>query len=369
MTNDRPSDPQIIVDAHEDIAYNTLNFGRDFAQSVHVTRRREANTDFPKINGTATTGLPEALLGRVALVFGTLFVAPAWSRTVMGSFGEIAYETPAEAYRHAMDQIDVYHRLADDNDRIGLVRTQSELAAVLAAWADGIPFEQHKVGIMISMEGADPIREPRAFEEWYERGVRAVGLAWSETRYSGGTRRPGPLTAMGRDLLEVMQSFNAILDLSHMAEEAYLESVDRYGGRIIASHSNPRRFCDTDRHLSDDMIRRLAERDGVMGLVPYNQFMQNGWSRTNPKSQTPISTYIAMIDHVCQVTGSAHHVGIGSDFDGGFGVEHIPAEMDTVADLHKIGPLLAERGYAPEDITAILGGNFLRVLRAALPAG
>ena len=165
-----------------------------------------------------------------------------------------------------------------------------------------------------------------------------------------------------------MESLNAILDVSHMAEEAYFEALDRYGGHIIASHSNPRRFRDSDRHLSDDMIRRLAERDGVMGVVPFNAFLSNDWARTDPKSSISISTVITVIDHVCQVTGSARHVGIGTDFDGGFGAEQIPAEIDTLADLHRIGPLLAARGYTPEDIMAILGGNFLRILRTALPA-
>src|SRR5690606_8922892 len=104
------------------------------------------------------------------------------------------------------------------------------------------------------MEGADTILEPKQVEEWYERGVRAVGLAWMATRYSAGTGAPGKLSSLGRALLEVMASFNMILDLSHMAEDAYLEAVDHYPGVLIASHSNPRKFVNTDRHLSDAMI-------------------------------------------------------------------------------------------------------------------
>ncbi len=362
------ADPQIIVDAHEDIAYNAINYGRDFTKGAYEKRRLEASTEIPKLNGSATTGLPDALLGRVGIIFGTLFVEPSWASAVMGISGGSSYETPKQAYQQGLGQLDSYQRLADENDRIMLVRTQSELGKVLATWADGTPFDAHTLGIVLLMEGADPILEPKQFEEWYERGVRIVGPAWSETRYAGGTRRPGPLTPLGRELLEVMESFNAILDLSHIAEEAFFEALDRYGGPVFASHSNPRKFCDTDRHLSDDMIRRLAEHGGVMGVVPFNAFLQNGYSKTDPKSKTPISTVIAVIDHICQVTGSSQHAGIGSDFDGGFGAEQIPAEMDTVADFHRIGPLLAARGYAPEDITAILGGNFLRVLRAALPA-
>jgi len=267
----------------------------------------------------------------------------------------------------ALNQIDVYYRLAESNERIVLVRTQSELDSVLATWAEGVDFEAHKVGIVISIEGADSIPEPQAFEEWYERGVRAVGLAWSETRYSGGTHRPGPLTGPGRELLEVMASFNAICDVSHMTDESFYEAVERYGGQVIASHSNPRQFCDTERHLSDDMIRRLAERGGVMGIVPYNAFLKNGYTPSEKKIKTPLSVVTAAIDHVCQVTGSAQHVGIGSDFDGGFGAENIPAELDTVADLRLIGPALANLGYNPADISGIMSGNFLRVLRASLP--
>jgi membrane dipeptidase len=355
--------PPIIVDAHQDIAWNTTAFGRDFALSARLKRQQEVGKPYLGNTGNATTGLPESLLGRVGIIFGTLFANPARPDVPL----EDGYETPAQAHAMGMAQVDVYQRLADSNAHVSLVRTQRELNAVQETWAEGVDFEAHRVGIVMLMEGADPIREPKAFEEWYARGVRIVGPAWGETRYSGGTGSPGPLTAQGRALLEVMASFRAILDLSHLAEEAYLEAVDRYNGPIIASHSNPRRFCESDRHLSDDMIRRLIERDGVMGMVLYNRFMWSPGAEPATKQGTPLARVAAMIDHVCQIAGSARHVGIGSDFDGGFGVEHIPAELDTVADLPLIGAALAARGYAPDDVTAILGGNFLRVLQLALP--
>ncbi len=135
------------------------------------------------------------------------------------------------------------------------MRTQAELDAVIETWQPGKEIADHRQGIVLLMENADPISEPKQFEEWYERGLRIVGPAWQASRYCGGTGQPGPLTDLGRDLLEVMAGFNAILDLSHMAEESFLEAVDRYEGIVIASHSNPRRFRDSDRHLSDEMIR------------------------------------------------------------------------------------------------------------------
>src|SRR5262249_15533669 len=99
-----PGDPQIIVDAHEDIAANTVRFGREFTESAYAKRKGEASKAQPDGGGSGTTGLPEALLGRVGIIFGTLFVAPAHS--TMGS--ERGYEPPADAYKMALRQMDVY---------------------------------------------------------------------------------------------------------------------------------------------------------------------------------------------------------------------------------------------------------------------
>jgi membrane dipeptidase len=75
------------------------------------------------------------------------------------------------------------------------------------------------------------------------------------------------------------------------------------------------------------------------------------------------------MDYVCQMAGDAYHVGLGSDFDGGFGLQSVPAEIDTIADLRKIIPLLVQKGYTEVDISAILGGNWLTHLQNTLPGG
>jgi membrane dipeptidase len=164
-----------------------------------------------------------------------------------------------------------------------------------------------------------------------------------------------------------MQQLSMILDLSHLSEEAYLQAVDRYEGQMIASHANPRRFLPTSRGLSDQMIMLLAERGGVVGVVPFNVFLKPSWKRGDPQELVTLRLVADVLDHICQLTGSVDHVAIGSDFDGGFGLEHVPAEIDTIADLNKLSPLLAARGYEPEHIASILAGNWLRVLRAGLP--
>lgn len=351
----------ILLDAHQDIAYNALKYGRDYRKSALITRRTE-----PTDIDLATIGLPEALAGRVALVCSTLFVAPHDS-TWKPVGRERTYSTPLEAYSAAMEQMDYYQRICDESpDKLRLVKTAADLDAVLATWADGVDIRKRQQGLIVLMEGADPIIEPRQFEEWYGRGVRLVGTAWEATRYSGGTSEPGGLTKLGYELLDVMASFNAVLDLSHMAEEAALQSLDRYEGPMIASHSNPRKFKDTDRHLPDNTIRLLAERDGVMGVVLFNRFLDNTWTRTDPKDSVTMTRVIEIIDHVCQLTGSANHIGLGTDWDGGFGAQHIPAEFDTIADLYKVGDALHERGFSETDIEKILSGNMLRVIRRSL---
>jgi membrane dipeptidase len=223
------------------------------------------------------------------------------------------------------------------------------------------------------MEGADGIRSPQELAEWYELGLRLIGLAWAGTRYCGGTGDPGGLTDDGKKLLSAMTDYNFILDLSHMDEAAALESLDRYGGPIMATHSNCAALmkgADTNRHITDRVLRGLIERGGVNGLLPLNSFLKAGWVRKSGsrREEVPLDTLIAHIDHICQLAGNADHAAIGSDFDGGFGVQSIPPELDSIADLQIIASKLIERGYSESDAEKILGGNWLRFLREHLPS-
>jgi membrane dipeptidase len=357
----------LIVDAHEDIAWNMMCYGRDYTQSAKVTRDREAGGPVVAETGIATLGLPEWLAGGVAVIFGTLFVEP--KRSPFASPFSQNYVTADEAFTHAMRQIDIYRRLADENSSIRLITTRADLNSVLATWSPGAEAAKRQIGIVLLMENADPIRKPDEVERWYEAGLRLIGPAWMASRYCGGTGEPGPLTDDGIRLLRHMQALNMILDTSHMAEQSFFQAIERYDGPVIASHSNPRHYVNIDRNLSDDMIDALIQHDGVIGIVPFNSFLVPDWSRRrgDRKDAADVSTIVRAIDYVCQRAGDAQHVGLGTDLDGGFGAESTPAGIDTVADLQKVSEGLKQAGYTPADVEAVMGGNWLRVLKQSLP--
>ena len=350
-----------IVDSHLDLAFNALRHGRDLLRPVAEIREMELGSDLP--NGTATVSFPELREAGVGLAFGTIYVSPATSRHA-GDDAEFSYRTADEAYKLGLLQLDYYHRQADEVDYIRLVGDIDDLEAVLASHDEG---GQRLVGLVPLMEGADPIRTPAEAEEWHERGLRVVGLAWDNTRYSGGAwKSNGGLTRDGRRLLEVMADLGLILDLTHMSEEATLQALDSYEGVIIASHSNARALVASERQLSDVQIRRIVERDGVIGVVLHNSFLKANHRHGDPKEAVTLEQVVAHIDHICQLVGDAAHVGVGSDFDGGFGREDIPAEFDSVVDLGLIASALQGYGYSEQDASNVMGENWINLLRRAL---
>lgn len=359
---------RLLIDAHQDLAYNMRTFQRDYRRSVAETRRLEVGGLAPEVNNDSLLGWPEYQQGRVALVFATLFAAPA--RRKLGDWDTQSYEDEEQAHLIYKGQLYMYQKLAEQQtEYFRLIQNRSDLDSHLAEWNDQTD-EPHPVGFVILMENAEGVRSPDELEEWWQGGVRIIGPAWAGTRFCGGTREPGPLTRAGYDLLEGMQANGFILDLSHMDEQAYMQSLDAYEGTIIATHSSAKvllKDVEVNRFLTDRMIDGLLEREGVIGIVPANGFLMTDWKSRGGKNAVSLQSVIDQIDYICQMAGDALHVGIGSDFDGGFGLQSVPAEINTIADLQKLAPLLAERGYTDADIDAIFHNNWQRVLRSSLP--
>ncbi len=374
-----PGELMLIVDAHEDIAYNALTFGRDYTLSAEQIRDREHGTDVPVNNDDAMLGWLDYQRGSVALVFATLFAPPARWRT--GAWERLMYSSSLEAGLLYRQQLDYYERFVDENQgKFQRIFTRRDLEALLAHWKTPPAFNldtgelvsSRPVGLLTLMEGADAVGEPGELEEWWQRGVRLIGPAWSGTRYSGGWREPGPLTSEGFALLERMAELGMGLDLSHMDETAAFQALDVFEGELLATHSNAHSLLkgdDSNRHLPDRLIRGILDRDGVIGVILFNAHLKAGWKRGDPRHEVGVERAVRQIDFICQMAGDARHVGLGSDFDGGFGLQSAPVGLESIADLQKFSSLLTEQGYSKEDCAAILGGNWLGKVRMILPEG
>ncbi len=337
------------IDGHLDLAYNVVSAGRDLTLPL-ADLRAQGHPD-------ALVTLDELGQGGVNIVFGTIFVRPATSVPMSSRGGGLsgrAYETPEQARALGLEQLEIYERWEDEG-RIRIIRSQSDLEPYTQG-ATGTP-----LGLVLLMEGADPLVTPDDLGEWRTRGIRLLGPAWQRTRYSGGTKAPGPLTDLGRELMAAMKQEGVALDVSHLAEESFWEALEKGPENVIASHSNARALVPTDRHLSDDMIRALGERSGLVGLVIANPFLNPETTESSAKTATTLEHVTRHAEHVAGLIGW-DKVAIGTDWDGGFGVNDIPAGLGRGADFAGLGAAVPEGARA-----GFLGENWLRFLQRVLP--
>ncbi|MCX6056525.1 MAG: membrane dipeptidase [Chloroflexi bacterium] len=359
-----------IIDSHQDIAYNALTFNRDVRLSAREIRKREKDTQIPVWNGgEALVGWPEYQAGQIAVIFATLFLTPWQYRG--GDWETQVYQTSRQAYPLYHKQIDFYHRLTEENpDLFQLIRSRKDLTQILSHYQEMDRQMDRPVGIVLLMEGAEGINTPDDLEEYYDLGLRQVGPVWAGNRFCGGTKEDRPFDKEAMALLDVMASLGMVLDISHMREKAALTALDIYRGPVMASHANVRRLLRDsggERHFTDQVIRKLFERGGTVGVVPFNKFLSPDWTLTSPRESVTINELVSQIDYYCQMAGNSSHVGLGSDFDGGFGYPQIPLEMDTIADLQKLAPILRQKGYEQVDIDRIFGLNWKKHLETILP--
>jgi membrane dipeptidase len=353
----------LIIDAHLDLSWNALQGNRNLLYSAYTLRMLERNMNEPG-RGQGTVALPEMRRGRIALCVATLFARSTGHPSPHADYG-----SQAQAYGVANGQL-AYYRGLETDGHIRIIMEVSDLDRHMAewtAWENQAAGEPPPLGFVISMEGADPIRNPEQLQEWYDAGLRLLGLThYGPGRYAGGTGVEEGLTPLAPPLLKEMERIGVLLDLTHSSDQTFWESLRHYNGPVLASHNNCRALVPHQRQFNDDQLRVIFERDGVVGAAFDDWMLYPGWTLTSPGNRAvSLNTVVDHIDYVCQLSGSSRHAAIGSDLDGGFGREQSPCDLDTIADEQKIPHLLADRGYGDEDINAIMHGNWLRLLRKA----
>ena len=134
----------------------------------------------------------------------------------------------------------------------------------------------------------------------------------------------------------------------------------------MASHNNCRALVPGDRQFTDEQVKAIVDRGGVIGAALDAWMLYPNWIKGETQPEVVgLSAVADHIDHVCQIAGNVQHAAIGSDLDGGYGTEQCPHDLDTIADLQKIGDLLRARGYTAGDVAGVMHGNWLRFFQQA----
>lgn len=352
----------LIFDAHLDLSLNAIQYNRDLRRSVAEIRSEESGMNDLGGRGRGTVAFPEMRRGGVGLCVATLLAGCMKPAGPIGS-----WNSPAQAWAMTQGQL-AWYRAMEAEGELRSIRTLADLEDHLRQWQ--LDPNRCPIGYILSLEGADSIRDVDDLALAHQQGLRALGPAhYGRGRYALGHDESGPLSPLGQQLLTEMDRLGIILDVTHLCEPTFWEALEHYRGPVWASHHNCRSLVDDPRQLTDAQIRALAERDAVIGVAFDVWMIVPNWKRgTSNHSNLPGANLEALanhVDHLAQLLGTTRHIGIGTDLDGGYGTEQSPSDLDTIADLVKFIAILERRGYSQSDLEGICHHNFVSFLRRA----
>jgi len=305
----------------------------------------------------------------------------------------------ASAMKRADVQIEAIRNLSVKHPETWELATTAD--DVRRASADG------KIAALMGLEGGYAIDERiENVQRYYDMGVRYMSPAWSvSTSWAGSSGdsvgETRGLNNFGKQVVREMNRLGMMVDVSHVSDKTFWDIVNTSTKPVVATHSGCRAIANVPRNLTDDMIVALTKTGGVVNVIFYPEHIEPGWSEKKKKVDAEIaplverasaeeqgnvaqkklardrvrsqeylkrlppvsvSRIVDHIDHIVKLVG-VNHVGIGSDFDG---VQAVPAEMKSVADLPNLTKELLRRGYSESDVDKILGGNMLRVMEEVI---
>jgi membrane dipeptidase len=378
-----------------DPLYRTLYLHRDAAvvdMHCDTIARALAGEDLAKDLPKGHIDIPKLERGGVDLQVFACFAPPPATELEKGRSANGVFA-----------QIEAVHTLVEKNP--------GKLALVESVQDAGAARNASKTGILVGIEGGYAIENDLVLlREFYRAGVRLMTLThWTATDWADASGDPEPahggLTEFGEKVIAEMNKLGMIIDVSHAHDETFSDVLRLSKAPVVASHSCARALAAHHRNLSDEMLKALAEKNGVVGINFWPGFLQDGYEAKQTaifektaadhglpadraaiftadpavrdkfyadfrarwaaikKALPPVDvkTVVDHIDHIVKVTGDCDHVGLGSDFDG---LSETAAGLENAGLLANITKELVRRGYKPADIRKILGGNFMRVFGA-----
>ncbi len=348
------------IDSHMDTIQRVFYAHADLAQ-----RSTEGHADFPRLRE-----------GGMHAPFFAL-----WVPTYYGG---------AEAVRKTLDLRDTMQMVLDKNkDQVELATTAADIERIVKAG---------KISIFLTIEGGHQIDDDLAvLRMYYRMGIRAMTLShfqnnnWADS--STDKPKHNGLTPFGKDVVREMNRLGMIVDVSHVSDKTFYDAIAVSTKPVILSHSSCRVISEIPRNVTDDMLKALAKNGGVIGINFGEGFISpkdaDALKKTiagmtsapvltgkalddyaaedfrkelsgHFKAQATVEDVVAHIDHVVKLIG-IDHVGIGSDFDG---ITGPPQGLEDVSKMPNLTAALLKHGYSEADIKKILGGNYLRVIRA-----
>lgn len=361
----------LTLDTHADAPIMMQKPGFDVGAS-HDTKRDGSQIDFPRMKK-----------GSMDAMFFAVYT----------SQGPRTDEGHAEAKRNALNQFDLIHQA---------LKKHPDMAELATTPADAYRIKKAgKRAVFVGMENGYPVgKDLSMLKTYYDLGCRYMTLTHFANNLIGdsSTDPDGPiyggLSDFGKQVVPEMNRLGILIDVSHVADSTFYDALALSKAPVIASHSNCRAICDFPRNMTDDMIKAIAAKGGVVQVNFVSDYlkkpsdanraaktkirmarvgkvvtpemetrmtaMSDSVSKVYASERASLSDIVDHIDHIVKLVG-IDHVGIGSDFDGGGGVNG----LEDVSEIENLTVELVRRNYSEADIAKIWGGNLLRVLGQA----
>ena len=254
-----------------------------------------------------------------------------------------------------LEQLDLAHQLAQYSKNIKICTSVQNIQDCRA---------EKKLAIVLHMEGAEALQQnPDLLDVFYERGLRSIGPLWNRpSRFGHGLNAKFPhspdtgagLTSDGKHFIRRCANKKMVIDVSHMNEKAFWNTVDILQQPIVATHSNSYALCPQARNLTDPQLKAIRESKGMVGVNFDVAFLRSDGQRN---ADTSIDVILEHLEYLMDHLGE-EHVGFGSDFDGAL----IGSELEDVTGLHRLIERMQQRGYSKTLIENICLNNWVRVL-------